>query len=144
MPITLHNDVQVPAAEQPPSAPKPNGGTPARPLLHVTDARGRVIAWQKLNALENFDLTEIAGAGNASNTDWMIQATIAFGTRSIDDDPVPRPTTKNQIRAIIARLEDDGMEAVLGLFREQVDQDLANDGGIDRAKNSQGTPPSSA
>lgn len=112
----------------------------ATAMRYVTDELGRTIGWRKLNALEDFDLTEIAGT-NAGNQEWMLRATIAFGVREIDGDPVSRPANKSQLRAIVARLDNAGMIAVLTMLNPPADEeaDVAADE-ASRAGNLAGTP----
>lgn len=84
----------------------------ANELQYVTDATGRVLGWRKLDALDDFDLAEIAGARNVGNPQWMVFATIAFAVRTIDGKPLARPTTKDQLRARIKLLGAHGIDAV--------------------------------
>ena len=104
----------------------------------MVDSKGRRIVWRRLSALEDFDLSEIAGA-NTSNPDWMARATLAFGTREIDGEPIGRPTNKNHIRALIGRLEEEGLTAIIEGIGDLTSEASSE---ADRAKNSQGTPKS--
>src|SRR5687768_8062750 len=83
----------LPSAEPARPAPKPSSQ-----VMYCTDETGRQIGWRKLNALEDFDLTEIAGPTNVANDEWMLRASVAFGVREIDGEPVSRPANKNQLR----------------------------------------------
>lgn len=141
--VTLHPPGAVPAETHAPAPETPTQRVvkAANALRYVTDEQGRTIGWRKLNALEDFDLTEIAGA-NAGNQEWMLRATIAFGVREIDGDPVSRPANKNQLRAMVARLDDAGMSAILGMFSGGAGGDESEQDEMDRAKNSAGTPAS--
>lgn len=137
--VTLHQPGAEPApsaqAPAPAASPSQQAVQTANQIRYVTDSTGRRIGWRRLNALEDFDLTEIAGQ-NESNTGWMIRATAAFGVREIDGEPVPRPTTKTQLRAMVARLDDAGMNAILDMFREEAEAaDAAAEAEATRAKN---------
>lgn len=107
----------------------------ANVIRYATDVRGRRIGWRRINALEDFDLCEIAGGDNAANEAWMLRATIAYGVREIDGEPISRPTSKMQLRALVHRLDDDGMAAVLSLLGPQQGEDPAPNAELDRAKN---------
>lgn len=132
----------APPAGSPPASPSQQVVQAANKTIYVTDALGRRIGWRKLNALEDFDLTEIAGQ-NETNFGWMVRATAAFGVREIDGEPVPRPTNKTQLRAMVARLDDAGMDAILNIFREEaeakaqaeIDSNGDSDAETTRAKN---------
>jgi hypothetical protein len=141
--VTVHPPGEIPNAQPaapaappaPASAPQPSAPAPGKAATrYVTDANGRQIGWRRLNALEDFDLTEIAGSQNAGNEEWMLRASIAFGVREIDGETVSRPTSKQQLRALVARLDDAGMAAVLALVGEMMSGDAGSEG-IDRAKN---------
>lgn len=138
---------QVPAAPAP--VPAPRGESPsqrivsaANALQYVTDADGRTLGWRKLDALEEFDLSEIAGSANVTNAKWMLFATLAFCCREIDGQPVSRPSTKDQMRARVKLLGGPGLDA---LYAALVPQDPTVEDGTaeavsepnerDRAKN---------
>lgn len=138
--VTLHPPGEgAPTVRQPVETPTQQVVKAGNAMLWVDDERGRRIGWRRLSALEDFDLTEIAGA-NSSNQEWMIRATIAFGVREIDGEVVARPANKNQLRAIVARLDDAGMGAVLSAV--MASGEAAEEANQDRAKNSAGTPTS--
>lgn len=133
--VTLHEPGQMPpgreGVELAPGAAQ-RVTQQANALMRCTDANGREIGWRKMDALEDFDLTEIAGAKNADNNQWMIRATVAMGTREIAGEPVRRPATMAEVRAIIARLGTEGMQAVLAMLGQD---DAARPDEGDRAKN---------
>ena len=124
MAITLHN----PDEEEPPRPipPRPAEGMSKRivdeanRLDTVTDAKGRVIGWRKLDVLEEMDLAEIAGAQNVANPQWMLFAMVAMGVRELDGQPLSRPVSKQQIRARVKHLGADGINAVLTRMQELV------------------------
>jgi hypothetical protein len=124
----------LPAASQPTPQPRAQ-----RSITYATDAQGRQIGWRKLNALEDFDLTEIAGA-SSSNEEWMLRASLAYGVREINGEAVSRPMNKTQLRALVARLDDDGMAAVLGVVTAVMSDGGEAPGGVERARNFPDTP----
>lgn len=151
MPITLHNDVN----DELPHPALPRDGSAsqrivnaANALEYVTDERGRRIGWRKLDALEDFDLAELAGAQNVGNAKWMLYAMVAFSVREIDGQMMSRPGSKTDLRARIKLLGSEGLNAILDRLMPAQAADPAEDeaveeapvSGRDRAKNSQGTP----
>ncbi len=145
MPITLHNPEERPAAE----GASRRIVDAANALEHVSDSKGRSLGWRKLDALEEFDLSELAGANNVGTAQWMMFAMIAFSVREIDGQAMPRPGTKNDLRARVKLLGAEGLNAIVQRLQGQAEQadDLGVDlvreesqGEMERAKNSPGTP----
>lgn len=127
--IKMRDD--APAAETPSAAIVRQ----AQQAETVTDSRGRVITFKKLSMLELMDVQEAAGAQLAANQSWMAMAMMAYSVTSIDGERVIRPQTKNQIRALVQRLGDEGMGALFaklqvegteaGLIADMADPDRA-------------------
>lgn len=115
----------------------------ANALSYVTDADGRTLGWRKLDALEEFDLSEVAGGANVTNAKWMLFATLAFCCREIDGQPVSRLATRDQIRARVKLLGAVGIDALYNAMvppepkGEDGEGETARpaDGEMDRAKN---------
>lgn len=155
MPITLHNDVDDSSMVHP---AMPNGSpsqrivNAANAMSYVDDEKGRRLGWRRLDALEEFDLSELAGANNVGNAQWMLLAMVAFCVREIDGQPMSRPGSKNDLRARVKLLGAEGINAVMSqLSPPKEEEDPLSDGfseirsepqtsDMDRAKNSQGTP----
>lgn len=78
----------------------------------VTDAKGRAIGVKKMNPLDRLKLFEVIGGDNSKNEQYVGYAALAFLVTSIDGDPVPRPSNKLQLEALVQRLDDEGMDAV--------------------------------
>jgi hypothetical protein len=78
----------------------------------VTDVRGRKITVKKMNALGRMRLFEVVGPDNVQNEAYFGFASLACHVTAIDGDPVIQPTTKNQLEALVQRLDDDGLNAV--------------------------------
>ena len=114
---------------QPSAAPVPR--QPGNALQYVRDSTGRTIGWRRLSALDDFELLEVAGGVNADNAQWMAVASLAFVVREIDGDPVSRPSTKAQLKALIARLETPGLQAVANMLSAQAEAEA----GVERAAN---------
>jgi len=78
----------------------------------VTDATGRRIALRRLTALDKLRLFKAAGPELSQNQPWLGMAVLACSVTSIDDLPVPAPTTEQQIAAVVARLGASGISAI--------------------------------
>lgn len=78
----------------------------------VTDARGRVLALRKLNALDKLRLFKAAGPVLAQNQPWLGMAVLACSVAAIDDVPVPAPVTEGQIETLVSRLGDQGLAVI--------------------------------
>lgn len=78
----------------------------------VTDKRGRVIKLKKPGVLAQFRLIEALG-DTAKNTVYMGMVLPLIFVTAIDDDPVYLPASKREVEALIQRLDEDGIDAVL-------------------------------
>lgn len=133
MSVTIHPPGEVPQGQPGPQpskhqtveTPTQSVVNAANEMRYVTDAQGRRIGWRKLNALEDFDLVEIAGDNN-NNANWMFRASIAFSIREIDGEAVSRPLKKDHIRAMISRLGTDGMSAITEQILAEMPRDEAD------------------
>lgn len=136
MSVSIHPEGQPPGNAQP-RQQQADPPAPAQPasrnasLFYVTDANGRSIGWKRLNALEDFELVELAGARNAENGQWMAVASIAYSVREIDGEAVGRPTSMMQVKGMIQRLDTVGLQAIANALAEMA----AATESIERAKN---------
>lgn len=89
----------------------------------VTDATGRVIALRRPNVLDRLRLFKAAGPALSQNHLWLGIATLAVSAISIDGVPVPQPATEGQIEGLVARLGDDGIEAIARALATEPDPD---------------------
>jgi hypothetical protein len=80
--------------------------------IAVTDSAGRTIKLKKPGVLAQFRLVEIMG-DTASNQTYMGMVLPLIFVTSIDGDPVFPPTSKLQVEALIQRLDEHGVDAVL-------------------------------
>lgn len=94
------------------------GDTPSRAIIQgankiaeVEDALGRKLKVKKLTALAKYDLSKLVGADSAANPNVMGPAAIAYSVVEIDGDQVMTPVSEAEIRALIGRLDDEGLEA---------------------------------
>lgn len=86
----------------------------------VRDSVGRRLALRRLTALDKLRLYKAAGPVLAQNPSWLGMAVLAASVVSIDDVPVPAPSTEAQVEALVARLGDEGLEAVAGALARPV------------------------
>jgi hypothetical protein len=91
----------------------------AKPITKmVTDSRGREIEVRKLKPLERLRMLEIIGAQNAENQPYLGYAMLAYSVNKIDEQVVPKIGSKLALEAVVARLDDEGLNAVGEAFKE--------------------------
>src|ERR1700710_2611680 len=88
------------------------GETPSQSIIKaanqpttLTDARGRSIGIKKMNPLDRLRLFEVIGPENSKNEQSAGYGALAFLVTSLDGEPVPRPSTKIQLEALVQRLD---------------------------------------
>jgi hypothetical protein len=79
----------------------------------VTDARGRQIILKKPGVLAQYRIIEVAGGEAAKNEVWMSIVVPLIFVTSIDGDLIVQPTSRLQLDALIQRLDEDGLDAVM-------------------------------
>jgi hypothetical protein len=89
----------------------------AAKTVQVVDSRGRKITLKKPNVLAQYDLIEALGE-TAKNDVYVAMALPLIYVTHIDGDPDNVPTTKLQVRALIQRLGEDGVNAVMAGVQE--------------------------
>ena len=82
----------------------------------IVDARGRNIRLRKPSVLAQFRLVEALGE-SASNSVYMSMILPLVYVADIDGDPV-RTGAKREIEALIQRLDEDGVTAVMENVRD--------------------------
>ena len=78
--------------------------------VEVTDGLGRVIKLRKPAPLANLDFAKAAGSAGLNQVYLVEIAHLKF-VAAIDGEPVPTPASDAELRAIYARLGDEGNEA---------------------------------
>lgn len=78
----------------------------------VTDARGRVIVVKKPGVLAQYRLIETLGA-SASNETYVAMVLPLIYVAAIDGDTVLPLGRKSEIDALIQRLDEEGLSAVM-------------------------------
>ena len=94
------------------------------------DARGRVYSLRKPSVLSQYRLIEMVGGHAASNPVYMNMVMPLLYIDKIDDDNAINVSTKRELEALIKRLGDDGVEAVMMEVQKHwhpVDPDEAKD-----------------
>ena len=84
----------------------------AKKVVTVTDSLGRELKVKKLGAMAKLDLARIVGAEGAKNEHVMGPCALAFSVTEIDGDPVLPPASYNELRVLVGRLDDEGLDAV--------------------------------
>lgn len=101
----------------------------ANASVDVSDARGRTITLRKPGVLAQFRLVE--GLGDAAaNTTYVGMVLPLIYVGAINGDAVAPLTTKRQAEALIQRLDEDGINAVMQGVQEHFgkqDLDAAKD-----------------
>jgi hypothetical protein len=80
--------------------------------IDVKDSAGRVFKLKKPGLLAQYRLVEVIGV-NAENPVYMSMCRPLIYIASIDGDAIFQPTNKLQLEALITRLDDHGLEAVV-------------------------------
>ncbi len=78
----------------------------------VTDAKGRVITLKKPGVLSQYRIVEVA-ADSAKNEVYMRMIMPLIYVTDIDGEAVYQPINKLQLEALIQRLDEHGVNAVM-------------------------------
>jgi hypothetical protein len=82
----------------------------------VVDSQGRLIKVKKLSAFDKMRLYRAIGSNDAENVPLMNYATLAAAVTEMDGVPSAFPISSIQIDAMVQRLDEHGLEAVLNAF----------------------------
>lgn len=85
--------------------------TAAREIV-VNDGQGRGFTLRKPGVLAQFELIEALG-DTARNEVYMAMVLPLLFVAAIDGAPVVRPGSKAELNALIQRLDEDGIQAVM-------------------------------
>lgn len=108
----------------------------ARKVVEVTDALGRRLKVRKLNAMLRLDLAKLIGAADITNPAVMGPCTLAFAVTEIDGDQLYQAATFSELRGVVGKLDDEGLEAVERAYVEAGWVDAAASASVDSVKNS--------
>lgn len=101
-----------------PSTPAQQAVAKAVASVVVVDGGGRSIALRKPGVLAQYRFVEAVGAAAAGNETYMGMAMPLIYVAEIDGDPVAPPTRKSEVEALIQRLDEDGINAVMEGIKE--------------------------
>lgn len=97
-----------------------SGETPSEQLVAeaaqpavVTDSRGRKITLQKPSVLSQFRIVRAMGAEAAANQTYMGMVLPLIFVAEIDGEPVPFPKSELQVEALIQKLDEPGIKAIM-------------------------------
>jgi len=79
----------------------------------ITDKAGRRLTLRKFGVLETLRLFKALGPELSANNAYIGVASFAGSVAMIDDIPLPLPASEAAVEALIERLGDDGMQAVM-------------------------------
>jgi hypothetical protein len=107
--VKVHDDVvQLETPSQQSAQPSAKPGTAT-----VTDSLGRRIAIATLGPVEKMRAFAAVGPENAKNDGYMSIAQLAFLVTEIDGEPIPRPKNVLQLEGLLARLGNEGVDAII-------------------------------
>lgn len=104
--------VTMNSQEQTSNTPSAQAVAKGNSELAVTDSKGRSIKLKKPGVLAQYRLIEALGE-SAKNEVYMGMVLPLIFVSEIDGDPVFLPTSKREIEALIQRLDEEGLEAVM-------------------------------
>lgn len=84
----------------------------ANATADVQDKSGRTIRIRRFNALLKLDFAEVMGSDRMKNEGLVAPAILAFCVSAIDGDPVAQPSSYQELRALVARLDEVGIQAI--------------------------------
>jgi hypothetical protein len=84
--------------------------------IETEDGR-RIRSKPSLKVREEMGLSECLAADTRLNPVWVLWATVACCVTHIDDEPIRLPTSKLQVEALVDRIGDEGMRALLVRYR---------------------------
>jgi len=76
------------------------------------DSLGRTLKYRRLGALDRARLFKAVGPQNSQNAPYLGMAMIACSCTFVDEIPIPFPTRDSEVENAIARLGDEGMDAI--------------------------------
>ena len=106
-------------AANPANAPKGANGVTLIDAKNavVVDSQGRAIKVRKSSAIDKMRLLRVVGAADSDNAAFMNYATLASMVTEIDSLPCTPIASMLDIEAMVQRLEEYGLEAVLNARR---------------------------
>lgn len=84
----------------------------ARTQFEVTDAGGRAITFRKLGPVPQMDFAITMGAERMAIPEVRNTYMVAYSVTKIDGEAISPPMTFNELRIILGRLDQAGLDAV--------------------------------
>jgi hypothetical protein len=95
----------------------------------TTDSFGRKLFYRRLGALDRAKLFKAIGGINAQNAPYLGMAMLACSCTEVDGVPLPFPSRESEVDAAIARLDDEGLEAIAtALVTDEMEKEKADAG----------------
>jgi hypothetical protein len=95
----------------------------------TTDSFGRKLLYRRLGALDRAKLFKAIGGINAQNAPYLGMAMLACSCTEVDGVPLPFPSRESDVDAAIARLDDEGLEAIAtALVTDEMEKETADAG----------------
>ena len=94
----------------------------------ITDDKGRVLVLRKPGVLAQFNIVKAVGSESAKNESYMAMVMPLIYLKSIDGALVSPPTNPLQLDALITKLDEEGVLAVMKCVQDNygnVDPDAA-------------------
>jgi hypothetical protein len=99
------------------TTPSQHAVAKAAAIVVITDAKGRKLTLKKPGVLAEYDLIEALGE-TAQNSTYVGMVLPLIYVTAIDGEDASPPISKPQVRALIQRLGDDGVKAVMKAVQE--------------------------
>lgn len=94
--------------------------------IMLTSPKGRKILYKELTLEEELDVTCAVEEDRAGRISYIQSVIIAASIREIDGKPCQLPSTEAQVRAMLKRVDKDGIVAV---FQHLSDERKKSEGG---------------
>ena len=108
--VTLHEAVG-------PDGDSTGAQLPAGHFALELEGQRRIVSKPALKVREEMALSEYINADTRLNPIWVLWATVACCVTHIDGEAIRMPSSKLQVEALVERIGDEGMRALLVRYR---------------------------
>ncbi len=84
----------------------------------IYDAQNRKLTVRQLNAMDRLNMYEAAGPKLSANQGWMGVVAVAMSCVEIDGEPIQKPLSAMEMKAVVARVDQDGLDAIQHVYNE--------------------------
>ncbi len=123
------------AASSVPELKMPSRDLTAPKQVVIIDAGGRRLVVRSLNAMDRLNMYEAAGPVFSANQGWMGMVAVAMSCVEIDGDRLDKPMSAGEMKAAVARVEQDGLDAIQHVYSEVWGVGKEEDADTAKAKN---------